>query len=174
MKVNEFIEFYNTMNNKKSVWNKIGLLHYVPFKLKADTAMNIIRDNFKMENGQVIKNTPALYVLNRMCAVMVYCPNLEISADNALSDYDLLNGSGVLEEILKEVGKDINEFDTIFTMTFEDYIANTSSTNAIVHNILNTFAEMCNRSIDSILEYLNGSDVKNILSILSATGDDGK
>lgn len=175
MTVKEFVDFYRKLkSNKEAAWDAVGLLHYVPFKLKADTALNVIQDNFNLDDGMITKNTPALYVLNRMCAVTIYCPNLIISEDDALYDYDLLNSTGILKDILNAIGEDINEFDAIFNMTFDDFISNNTSAGAYIHKILSTLTNIGNTAINSILENLDHANVKDILSILSATSDDGK
>ena len=174
MTVKEFVNYYKTVQNKDTAWNAIRLSHYIPFKLKADTALHVIKDNFYSEGGQIMKNTPALYVLNRMCAVTVYCPGMNINTDDALSDYDLLNESGVLEELLKAIGKDLEEFDTIFTMTYNDFIENTCSPQAYIHRAITTLTAMGNSSLDALISHLESSELKNMIATLASTKDDGK
>lgn len=173
MTVEEFINFYNSIERKATAWSAIRLQTYIPFKLKADTALNVISDNFSPSNGQLIKNTPVLYVLNRMCAITVYCPGLLLSDTNALHDYDLLNESGVLNAILEAIGDDLKEFDTIFNMTYRDFEENINSPHAYFNRILSIGTKLLGDKTDAILKYLESDEVKTMMSMLSNT-DDGK
>lgn len=171
MTVTEFVKQYHKSNDKKALWKAIRLQRYVPYGIKTNASIGVIKDNFQMKHHMILKNTPLLYVLNRMCIVELYCPGIEINTEDALHDYDLLNESGALNEILLEIGQDASEFDTVFQMTYRDFIENTSSPQAYADRIFTTALQMLDTKADSLLGILKDDSIQSIISSLLQNKD---
>lgn len=168
MTVSEFVKKYNDMKSKRcskeSLWEEIRVLKYVPYAIKAKTAIEIIKDNFKLNNNMVLKNTPMLYVLNVMSMVTLYCPGLEISKDDALSDYDMLKRCGAIGEIVEVIGEDSAEYDKVFNMTYRDFIENVSSPQAYTNRLISVALQMLDGKFDSLMNELKNADMSKLFS----------
>ena len=167
--VKEFVDIYNKLENKQKAMEAAGIVKYIPYEIKFSTAMNVIKDNFQIVDNMILKNTPMLYVLNRMCMVKLYCQNIVIDDNNALSDYDMLNSHGLIDEIIKYIGVDVQEFDTVFNMTFDDFTYNISSPQAYVNRIINNIVNMTEGKLESLIETLKDTDIKSLLEEMNKT-----
>lgn len=172
--VEEFVKKYKETQDNEALWEAIRLKKYVPYSLKAKTAIEIMKDNFVMNNHMILKNTPLLYVLNRMCVIELYCPGICVSTKDALADYDLLCESGALEDIIQAIGKDAAEFDTVFHMTFQDFMENNSSPQAYVSRFFTAAMRLLDGKADALLKILKETNIQELLAAIPSPDKDVK
>lgn len=107
---------------------------YVPYAIKMSEAIRIVeRSSYTDLDGTKIfsLSSPMRWVLFVICIINYYT-SLEIDDNDAMTDYDLLDQVGAIDIIFSLIGKDIESFNTVLTMTYDDMMENERSTTAFL------------------------------------------
>ena len=133
-KVKIFVKLFNDIRDRDSnkevakkqefVAKYIGKL-YMPYAIKMAEARRIVERTTNVDVGGehlFSSSSPMRWVLYVM-SILLYYTNLEFSND-VMSDFDMLDEAGVIEYIFSAIGKDVDTFQTVLNMTYDDYMTN--------------------------------------------------
>lgn len=181
MKINEFVEKYNSLSNRQLKENlvkqQIKIVPYVSI-IKKDAIAQLIVDKTTFEqeayddNGitkyrktdKIKINSVAQYV--QFCrAVIELYTNLEIDEDDKgfIKGYDALKSSGLLD--ILTVGSDkadplipmseLSEFKTILSMKQSDTQFNETTTQAFISKQIERISVLANATLTPLVEVIN-------------------
>ena len=122
MKVEQFIEEFNKSQNKDAYVKKHVVNDYISFERKIGIS-NLVAKKMTLENGDLIKNTPMVYENFILSLVREYT-DIELTPDNSLADFNLIERYGVSDILAKVIGRDAKAFNTVLDMTINDTIDN--------------------------------------------------
>lgn len=166
--VPEFVEAYKKTGTdvvkQQKLLKEINIKHYVPFNMKRVMAKKLVED-ICLDENEIILNSPKRYLAYVLSIVTMYT-DLECEQEDSSLDYDLLRESGILETIFLEIGDDIKEYKTMWTMCYEDLLQNENSLVKIIKRNVERFGFICNNGLLKTAEAINGftsQDVKNIV-----------
>ena len=160
MKVKEFVEECNKVANDSIKASRISsylkVKPYVNFLNKVDLANRVVkRSVYDLdENGILSINVKSevKYILHVMGMIELYT-DLDINYENILEDYDLLNQSGLLMEIVKLIGdKEVGECQMLLDMKFTDEMQNKLSTEAFISSQVERFGVLAGTVLSPIIE----------------------
>lgn len=161
MKVKEFVEKSNMVANDAIKASRISsylkVKPYVNFLDKVALANRVVkRSVYDLdENGIPVSinvKSDVKYLLHVMGMIELYT-DLEVNYENILEDYDLLNQSGLLVEIVKLIGdKEVGECQMLLDMKFADEMQNKLSTEAFISNQVDRFGVLAGTVLSPILE----------------------
>ena len=90
-------------------------------------------------------------------AVLRNYTTLELNAENLVEDFDALDKSGAIETLFAVIGKDIDTFNTVLTMTYDDYATNERD--------LVSFVE---HKIDALMTVFDGINTEELQAAIEA------
>lgn len=122
MKIEEFIEEFNKSQNKEAYVKKHVVNDYINFERKIAIS-ELIAKKMILENGDLIKNTPMVYENFILSLVREYT-DIELTPDNNLFDFNLIEKYGISNTLAKAIGRDAEAFNTVLDMTINDAIDN--------------------------------------------------
>lgn len=120
-----FVKLYNDSRDKEKMITKYITSKYLPYAMKMAEARRIVErsSNIDVDGKQMFSiSSPMRWVLYVVSVITNYT-SLEFSSD-VMADFDLLNASGAIETIFATIGKDLDEYNTVLNMTFDDYLSN--------------------------------------------------
>lgn len=135
-----FVKLYTDSREKEKFVAKYITTTYLPYALKMAEARRIVErsSNVDIDGKQMFAvSSPMRWVLYVVSVITNYT-SLEFSSD-VMADFDLLNAAGAIETIFGVLGKDVDEFNTVLNMTFDDYLSNNRD---IVTFLENKFAAL--------------------------------
>lgn len=165
IKISKFVAEYKKQatDNLRDAYVKrtLDVAQYIPYQKKMLFAENIVETtSWLREDKKKVKimiNSPVKYLLYCRCVVEAYT-NLEAETENWLEEYDLLNESGVLDVIFKMIPeKECNEFSTVLSMTYEDFITNNYEMHAFISGQVERFGNLTGIAIAPYLDKLSAS-----------------
>lgn len=125
MKIEEFIEEFNKSQNKENYVKKHVISTYVPFENKIALANNIVKKTMFADNGDLVRNTPAIY-MNYMLALIKLYMDIEVNDNETLSAFNLIEQYEVNPLLISAIGSDASSLDTVIKMVINDTIDNHS------------------------------------------------
>ena len=94
--------------------------------------------------------------------------DIEIDAENIVGEYDKLNKSGALNELIKGIPEqEYSEFSTLLNMKLDDFMDNEYSLTALLYNLKQSFS----LSEELIREVLNNPEVKERIKEVTANNE---
>ena len=176
--VKEFVDKYTknqSQNLKAEMLSKIVSKKYAPLKEKASISREIIKKSLVKKDGIYQKSSVALYLNYILGMLLIYCPDLQLNPNDNFEDYDLLQSSGVLHQIMDEIGKDLEEYSTIYNMEVDDLFSNQFSTESFISGQISRLGVLigtaCNGGMNALSETLGNlkdEDLKKFSNILSS------
>ena len=125
MNIEQFIEEYNKSQSKETYVKKHVISTYVPFENKIALANNIVKKTMFADNGDLVRNTPAIY-MNYMLALIKLYTDIEINDNETLSAFNLIEQYEVNPLLVSAIGSDASSLDTVIKMVINDTIDNHS------------------------------------------------
>ena len=122
MTIEQFIEEFNKSQNKENYVKKHVVNDYINFERKIAIS-ELIAKKMILENGDLIKNTPMVYENFILSLVREYT-DIELTPDNNLFDFNLIEKYGISNTLAKAIGRDAEAFNTVLDMTINDAIDN--------------------------------------------------
>lgn len=135
-----FVKLYNDSRDKDKMIAKYITSTYLPYAMKMAESRRIVErsSNIDVDGKQMFSiSSPMRWVLYVVSVITNYT-SLGFSSD-VMADFDLLNASGAIEAIFTTIGKDLDEYNTVLNMTFDDYLSNNRD---IVTFLENKFAAL--------------------------------
>lgn len=128
MKIKELCDKIDTINieTARSAYLKsaIKIRKYVPFAQKTYEAQGLVRASNVNSKGEVFLNSPKQY-LNNVFALLHLYTDLELTPENWIESYDLLNERGLVTEIIDMIPNgEREEFEVIRSMAYSDFMEN--------------------------------------------------
>lgn len=123
MKINEFIEEFNKSQNKEAFVKKHITNSYVPFEKKIALANNLVKKVMTASNGDLVRNTPGIYMNYVLSLVSLYT-DIEIPENDSLEVFNQIEKNNVNSLLVTAVGADASSLDAVIKMTVEDAINN--------------------------------------------------
>ena len=177
MKITSFMtqyRFKKTDEEKEEMVKSHIKNEYVPFEKKADVAKAIVdatlyRDEVGI-NGEKHKvlhiDSVAKHMLTYMALVDLYTDIDRSKADGKMLDeFNMLNGSGVLDLIVKNIDqRELGEFKKILDMVCDDIVSNEYENHAFIKQQVERFLELFNAVITPILSQIDVNNIKDIIS----------
>lgn len=167
MVVNKFTEDYKKADSeqiKEAQIKAILKTDYLPLLKKMDFIESLIYSLLEKTNGLKTYNSIIKYVSFTTMAITAYT-NLEI--ENTLADFDLLQSSGLIAKILTVIGKDYEDFYTLFEVRLADYMREANTLEAVVSNQLsnavNQFGQFLNNA-DNAMKKLDNKKINRIIN----------
>lgn len=161
MKIKEFVEECNKVANDAIKASRISsylkVKPYVSFLDKVTLANRVVKSSVYDldENGIPVRinvKSDVKYLLHVMGMIELYT-DLEVNYENILEDYDLLNQSGLLVDIIKLIGdKEVSECQMLLDMKFADEMQNKLSTEAFISNQVERFGVLAGTVLSPIIE----------------------
>lgn len=124
--VQEFVNKYQSAKTdveKTKLLNSINIKAYVPFSVKVIHSETLVKTNARRVSGVLLNNSPNEYLMYIMSVISLYT-DLQVSKERPHEDYDSLRASGLIDKITESIGKDLEEFSSIFKMVVSDLYAN--------------------------------------------------
>lgn len=147
MKVEQFIEEFNKSQSKETYVKKHMTTDYISFERKIGIS-DLIAKKMILDNGDLIKNTPLVYENFILSLVREYT-DIELTPENNLADFNLIERYGVSDILAKAIGRDAKTFNTILDMVINDTIDN--------HNNLVNHLSLKSENINFILDKLQNA-----------------
>lgn len=147
MKVEQFIEEFNKSQSKETYVKKHMTTDYISFERKI-VISDLIAKKMILDNGDLIKNTPLVYENFILSLVREYT-DIELTPENNLADFNLIERYGVSDILAKAIGRDAKTFNTILDMVINDAIDN--------HNNLVNHLSLKSENINFILDKLQNA-----------------
>jgi hypothetical protein len=130
---------------------------YVPYETKVAESKNILNFCCYDSDNNFRINSPLRYVLFIKVVIMLYT-DLVWNAENFMIQFDLLEQYKIIEEILEEIGDDIQNFETVLAMTYDDIITNERSLLSRIESLASsakvTFDELAKAVDDKLPELM--------------------
>lgn len=175
--VKNLVEAYSNLatENLKEDYLKdnIKITTYVPFVKKVTYATNLVQITMiDKETGNIKVQSDSNYLFFVRSIIELYT-NLEIENSAFYEEYDLLNQSGALDEIMKMISeKEINEFKMICDMKREDLLFNQSTPKAFINQQIERVSTILGVTLKPVLEkisdQLDNMDEKDLDKIAKA------
>ncbi len=122
--VKEFVDGYEKSKNKPVYLKKLTINDYVPYGEKCFLANKIIESTSYDAQRNIKIDSAARYLLFVYTLLKSYT-NLDVTAAHMTEEFDLLNRYGLIDEITNLIPeKEVNEFNKILSMTYEDFMTN--------------------------------------------------
>lgn len=172
-KIKIFVKLFNDITDrdadkelekKTKFANKYIENSYMPYAMKMAEARQILErsTNIEVDGKQMFSiSSPMRYVLFVVSVIQNYT-SLEFS-DDVMADFDLLSVSGAIEVLFASIGRDVEDFNTVLSMTVDDYMQNERDLVSFIENRLAAFAKI-----------LDGVDIDAIESALKSKDSDEK
>lgn len=176
MKLMSFMTLYKV---KKTDEEKLDLIRshikneYVPYEKKADIAQAIVRSSYwhkeklydESEHDVLHVDSVARYMLTCMAAVELYTDfELPKGDGKMLENFNILNGSGVLDKILSLINeRELKEFNMVINMTCEDLMTNEYENHAFISKQVERFGELLSVVLSPVLSSLDLNQVQQII-----------
>lgn len=131
MKVKELCDKLDTINidSAKTAYLKsaIKIKNYVSFVQKTYEAQGLVRASNINAKGEVFLNSPKQY-LNNVFALFNMYTDLEITPENWVEAYDMLDERNLITQIIDLIPeKEQAEFEVIRNMAYSDFMENEAS-----------------------------------------------
>lgn len=157
--VKEFVDGYTKSKNKALYLKKLEIVDYVSYGQKAFLADKIIKSSSYDENGYVRINSPSRYLIFVYTILKTYT-NLDLESESMLEDFDLLNKHGIVDEIFALVPeKEINEFNKVLSMTYDDFITNHYEIHGFIQEVVKKISDTVDGTSPELL-----NELRNYLS----------
>lgn len=133
--------------------------HYISYSRKMSEAELIVKHSSTVEvNGRETfrVSSPMRWMLFVLAVLRNYT-TLELNAENLVEDFDALDKSGAIETLFAVIGKDIDTFNTVLTMTYDDYATNERD--------LVSFVE---HKIDALMTVFDGINMEELQAAIEA------
>lgn len=176
MKINAFMTMYKTRKREEEKLKAIKehiKYEYVPFETKADVAKAIVRSCYwdKEENDAGTErdvfhiNSVAKHMLCSMAIIDLYTDLERQKKDGKmLEDFNLLNGSGVLDLIIQNMDqRELKEFNMVLQMTCDDAIANEYENHAFISHQVERFGKLIGTALSPVLSQLDIGQIAEII-----------
>lgn len=174
--INEFMEEYNKTDDKEGLVIQHIKSDYVPFETKADIAKAIVDNSYWRnmkdidgnEHRELFVDSVAKHLLTCMTIVDLYT-DIDRQKGNGkmLEDFNVLNGSGVLDYILDNVDeRELDEFRMVLQMTCDDVLRNEYENHAYITKQLNRFGEIFKVTLSPVFDKLDIGKIQEVVEQL--------
>lgn len=175
MKLQNFMNVYKMKKTNEERIDEIKkhiIDNYVPYEAKADIAKAIIDASYyKIENGKKILfiNSVAKYMLSCMAVFDLYTDFERQKRDGKIvEDFNIINGSGILDIILKLVNeRELKEFRMIIDMVADDAISNEYENHAFIKNQMERFSELLGGILLPVLKDIDVNKIKEVIAMVN-------
>lgn len=159
----EFIEMYK--KNPEEALKTITKRKYVPLMEKSIVAQDAVT-RYNLLDGEVNCNTPMTYLCYVVSVLRLYT-YLDIKTQNTDEDYDLLAQEGLIEILLKNIGSDLKEFQTIFDMCKDDFRVNYMSNQGIIQRYIKKLKKYIETKREQIAQWFSSEEGQEIFAELT-------
>lgn len=180
--VNDFCKkFENTtiQQVKNELIEKIMNPHYVPYEKKDAMCQQIIKVTYYKKNEN--EKNPTLHINSRQeymfkCLYLVKeYTTLKIDFKQSLQQFNLLNETGVLDCIFKNIPEnEMREFHMVLEMVESDTLRNEYETHAFISNQVERFGQLIGTlakpnldQLSKVIQNINKEDIQKIITQLS-------
>ena len=166
MFIKKFVESYSNFETKNLkddyLKDNLEITTYVPFVKKVTYAASLAQNTMiDKDTGNVRVSSESNYLFFVRSIIELYT-DLEIENNAFYDEYDLLNESGLLDEIMQMIPeKEINEFKMICDMKKDDIIFNQSTPKAFVNQQIERITNIASVALKPILDKL-ATELENI------------
>ena len=160
MFIKNFVESYSnfaTQNLKDDyLKDNLEITTYVPFVKKVTYAASLAQNTMiDKDTGNVRVSSESNYLFFVRSIIELYT-DLEIENNAFYDEYDLLNESGLLDEIMQMIPeKEINEFKMLCDLKREDILTNQYETHSFISDQVTRFGELIGVSLKPLLEKIS-------------------
>ena len=122
MTVKDFVNGFKDARDKEKYIGEHITNKYVPFDEKIGAAKTIVdRSHYKEADGEktYVKDSPLEYLLMMISMTELYT-DIELSSDNRLEGFNVLESIGFYEVFLKVLGAEASRFNTVLAMVRDD------------------------------------------------------
>lgn len=152
-----------TDNLKDGYLNKnVKVENYISFMTKIDEAERIITStsyepkyeydeagNRNVVLGRMRVNSATRFCLSVMKLIDLYT-NITVDINNFMAEYDTLNEVGLIEVLISRIPeKEVTEFNTVISMTFDDMMTNKCSIQNYVNDKIEQISDVLNVLVKS-------------------------
>lgn len=148
MNLEQFIEKFNSTNNKAKLIKDTLKTEYVSYGEKITQCERIVKHSM-YQDGKFNISTPVRFLLFEITIVELYL-GFEIDSDNYMKQFDLIAQSRLCDYML-ELVPDIKVFQTVLKMMVDDCIANEN-------NVLNYVNQKFNAIVPFFDKLLEGNN----------------
>lgn len=125
MKVKDFVEQFVKTTDKERFVAKHIKTSYIPYAVKMNEAARIVRTStYTGEEGAFKLSSPTRYLLFILTVLQQYT-DIELNLSAVTEDFDALDEVGAIDFIVAAIGRDVDTFQTIVNMTYDDELTNT-------------------------------------------------
>jgi hypothetical protein len=152
---------------------------YISFIKKVAICNEAINNAMTKENGILVQNSAKFHLLYNIALLEYTCLDVnefieEETPGATVKLYDLLKSTGILDRLIAEIPEsEYVEFDKVWNMTKEDYVANNTGTQVFIKDQVSNFATIVGNYINvlgnDIFRYfdeLSDDDRKRIISLV--------
>lgn len=166
MKIREFIDNYNKMQNKSvaSVAKMIEAKTYIPVLRKRYLAELVYNASTNEENGIVVVDSLSKYLIFTMLMITEYT-NLEFSVDEkgaateeAINEYDLLCSENMIDPIIACFAADYARANEILNYVFQDNLAAHNTVESVLGKAANHILSLMDNLSDVIAAKVDSFD----------------
>ena len=160
MFIKNFVESYSnfaTQNLKDDyLKDNLEITTYVPFVKKVTYAASLAQNTMiDKDTGNVRVSSESNYLFFVRSIIELYT-DLEIENNAFYDEYDLLNESGLLDEIMQMIPeKEINEFKMICDMKRSDLLQNKYENHAFISDQVERFGKLIGITLKPVLDKIS-------------------
>lgn len=165
MKVADFVKKYNKSKNKDEYISKIITRTYMPYEEKISRASRVVKNTTSKNilNKEVYwENTPAQYMLFAG-EIIDYYTDIDVDFTNWLKDFNILEEARLTDKIIAALPKEeYDKFQTVFTMTAQDYHENIRSLPSYFDTKIDAITLLFNK-VEGMLKDVDIDAIKKML-----------
>lgn len=141
MTIETFVATFNANNDKEAVCRERVIKKYVPFLTKVAECTRIVNATM-MEpdaDGNMVykQKTPMRFLIFSMTLVRLYT-DIDFEDESIVESFDDLDEIGAMEYIHAAISpREVKEFNTLLSMTIDDYMENRRTLLSYFDNALN-------------------------------------
>lgn len=158
--IKEFVEEYNNIATEslktRYLKDNITIKVYIPFLMKVTLADKLVKATILDKDGNINVKSDIAYLLFCRTIIEQYT-DLQVDTERFYEEYDLLNSSGLLNEIMQMIPeKEIGEFKMIVDMKKEDLLFNQSTPKAFINQQVEKVSTILGVTLKPVLEKISG------------------
>lgn len=123
MKIVDFVNIFKGTEHKDKLIQKHITSQYMSWLLKVAEAENIIQKSCYDKDGKFRLNSPLRYYLYVVTVIKNYT-DLEFDDNDIIGGFNLLEENGVTDMLVGGLINDVERFNTVLKMTFDDHMEN--------------------------------------------------
>lgn len=168
IEVASYVNSFKQLKDQEKIQAKVKeaiALKYVPFVLKYAAAKQSVNKACATPDGELELDYAMLQHHFYVAIISLYT-NLDINAMGATQTYDALRASGLMDLIINEIGRDIDEFRNVYESTIKNFEMDRFDNRRFIARQVSRFAEVCKDGFEIVGEFVKKINTDQVNKII--------